>query len=427
MGRAKGSNFQERQEADGETSQEISGSKVLKGGRRGGKGRRGSESGSDGSDDDGNADHASAKRQGKKDGVNSKGNNKGKSALKCFVCNKRGHIRDECPQLAAGGVVSGKTHKGKGGTGKSHACGRGYKERRSEDAPPEALPCSPVVFVDACCHLPACFARSQHYASAAAFFSSEAAPCPPECEGVVAVCADEICLHRASERYRCWETLFLEPRVWGVLGCIPKHAAGLLEEVVQDRLEEWVEASRASLVGLAGGLDYSGGPGCREADKPAQIKAFAKVVSLAVKFSLPLMLFSSHAEQDLVQVLQKSSLPTDWKIHLASYTGDNDFLVLQIMRQYPNMYVGFDGRVTFSKAEHLRRLMFEIPLERLILQTSSPEYVPSTLPVAAANKDASSHPGMLPAIAKKLVELRDVPMLELMETVRVNVNSVYSI
>lgn len=38
----------QRQEADGEASQEISGSKVLKGGRRGGKGRRGSESGSDG-------------------------------------------------------------------------------------------------------------------------------------------------------------------------------------------------------------------------------------------------------------------------------------------------------------------------------------------------------------------------------------------
>jgi len=84
---------------------------------------------------------------------------------------------------------------------------RGQKVRNEDTKPPETLPVSSVPYVDPCTFLHRCFAKAQHFGNVEAFFSQIPSGRPAECEGTVAVFADELCLERTADRYRCWETI----------------------------------------------------------------------------------------------------------------------------------------------------------------------------------------------------------------------------
>ena len=182
------------------------------------------------------------------------------------------------------------------------------------------------------------------------------------------------------------------------------------------------------VVALVGGLDYSGAE-LEEAERAAQRDVLQHILGLARNLSLPVMLtVAGGAERDLAEALQQAALPADTQgIHLVDYSGDLDFLVLRLMPAWPRMVIGFDGRLTFAKAEHLRGLLFDVPLERLLLQSRAPDFAPANLPGRAAERQAFSHSGMVPTIAAKVAELKGAELEDVMAAARENVHAIYGI
>ena len=63
-----------------------------------------------------------------------------------------------------------------------------------------------------------------------------------------------------------------------------------------------------------------------------------------------------------------------------------------------NIFVGFDGSVTFAKATALHECVFDAPLDKMLLETGTPRTIPSVV-TKALGREAFAHSGLIPFIA----------------------------
>ncbi len=108
------------------------------------------------------------------------------------------------------------------------------------------------------------------------------------------------------------------------------------------------------------GLDYSH-------ELPLlQREVFTKQLDMAQDFSLPLIIHSYKAVDDVLREIRKRS---NIKGVLHGFNGS-----LQQLEQAIELgfYIGFGGAVTYSRAKNLQRLLEAVPLERLLLETDGP-------------------------------------------------------
>ena len=71
---------------------------------------------------------------------------------------------------------------------------------------------------------------------------------------------------------------------------------------------------------------------------------------------------------------------------------------------YPNCYIGFTGLITNPNAVNARRAVSDLPLERMLLETDAPHFVPHTLRGAWR----FSHPGMVWCVANEISCIKSV-------------------
>ncbi|MEQ2201842.1 putative deoxyribonuclease tatdn2, partial [Xenoophorus captivus] len=89
---------------------------------------------------------------------------------------------------------------------------------------------------------------------------------------------------------------------------------------------------------------------------------------LAVAMQKPLVIHCRDADDDLLEIMKKC-VPRDYKIH--SYSVIEPFLT-----EFPNLYVGFTALVTYTRAKEARNAVRQIPLDRIVLETDAPYFLP---------------------------------------------------
>lgn len=50
--------------------------------------------------------------------------------------------------------------------------------------------------------------------------------------------------------------------------------------------------------------------------------------------------------------------------------------VKYLLKNFPNVYVGFDGNISYPKAEDLREACLITPIEKILLETDAPYLAP---------------------------------------------------
>ena len=83
--------------------------------------------------------------------------------------------------------------------------------------------------------------------------------------------------------------------------------------------------------------------------------------------------------------------------------------------------IGFTGIVTFRNAQNVRDAASLVPFDRLLLETDSPYMAPIPF------RGKPCHSGLIPFIAQKLAEIKDVPIEELYRHCRENTRNCYGI
>ena len=168
-------------------------------------------------------------------------------------------------------------------------------------------------------------------------------------------------------------------RVFVSIGCHP-HFADRMHGNRTDQLTALARGSSQDLprkiVALGEcGLDYSRK---NTISKYQQKKVFTDQLKIAMKYKLPLVLHIRDAEADGYDVLAAAGVPSDWPIHRHCFTGGWDEASLWLER-YPTSKIGITGIVTNERVATVREVVRKTPLDRILLETDAPYFLPARL------------------------------------------------
>ncbi|OHA02074.1 MAG: hypothetical protein A3H71_01710 [Candidatus Sungbacteria bacterium RIFCSPLOWO2_02_FULL_48_13b] len=157
-------------------------------------------------------------------------------------------------------------------------------------------------------------------------------------------------------------------------------------------------AEHTKVVGIGEcGLDYY-----RIQDSVVRIKQeeiFRAQVGLAHELQKPLVIHCRDAFSDLIRILNSESLFLNsggaGAVHFFSGTVEDARKLMDL-----GFYLGFGGVVTFAKA--YERVVREIPLERIVLETDAPYVAP------VPYRGKRNEPLYIEAVAEKIAEWKDV-------------------
>ena len=165
------------------------------------------------------------------------------------------------------------------------------------------------------------------------------------------------------------------------------------------------------------GLDYF----YEESPIAEQITVFEKFLALALEWNLPAMLHIRDkndsfdaAEDALVRLKDFVAAKGRFVIHCCTIPADkiSRFLDLGAM-------IGVTGMITFKRAENVREMLREVPLDRLILETDSPYLAPVPF------RGKPNTPGLLPLAAQALAIEKGLTLSELGELTTANAERFY--
>jgi len=180
--------------------------------------------------------------------------------------------------------------------------------------------------------------------------------------------------------------------IYLALGVHP-HDATMSNPQLEQRLVRLAEHPKVIAWGEIG-LDYYYDNSPRE----IQREVFSRQLHLARELGLPVIIHSREAEQDTLEILHKH-----WdrgrKGIMHCFTGSramaHECLTL-------GLSISFSGIVTFKKAEELRQIAREMPIERMLIETDSPYLAP------ALNRGKRNEPLFVREVAKQIADLRQL-------------------
>ena len=164
-------------------------------------------------------------------------------------------------------------------------------------------------------------------------------------------------------------------------------------------LEQYLAENKVSAIGEIG-LDYY----LANLDQDLQKEYFTKQLALAKNENLPVILHVRKAHDDVLQQLRKFKL-SGGIVH--AFSGSE-----QQAAQYIDLgfKLGFGGSVTYERATKLRRLIKNVPLESIVLETDAPDMAP------AKYSQQRNSPVYILETLHVISELREEPVQQILRT-----------
>ena len=189
------------------------------------------------------------------------------------------------------------------------------------------------------------------------------------------------------------------PGVWGTQGIHPHEAESYTEEVAAE-LREGLGDARILAVGEIG-LDYH----YDHADRETQRRVFEEQLALAAELDMPVVIHTREADDDTRDILRNHSQYLSRKGVIHSFTSS---LALAEFCLEAGFCLGFNGIVTFNRAENVRDVVRATPVDRILLETDSPYLTP------VPYRGKENAPCYLPFIAQCVAQLKTLDVEDLL-------------
>jgi TatD DNase family protein len=189
------------------------------------------------------------------------------------------------------------------------------------------------------------------------------------------------------------------PNISCTAGLHPHHAHEMSEDDLEE-LERFVAGSPVVAIGEVG-LDYY------KSEAPAEIqkKVFSRMVRMARKHSLPMIVHSRDAFGDTLEILKNEGQGEVRAVmHCFSY-GPAELAALMDM----GFLASFTANITFKSAGALLEVAKQAPLNRIMLETDSPYLAPQ------AFRGQRNEPAHVAKLAEFLAAARGISPDELGE------------
>ncbi|XP_063081322.1 putative deoxyribonuclease TATDN2 isoform X1 [Cavia porcellus] len=267
-------------------------------------------------------------------------------------------------------------------------------------------------FIDTHCHLDMLYSKLSFKGTFAKFRRMYSSSFPKEFQG----CISDFCDPRTLTDC-LWEELLKEDQVWGAFGCHP-HFARYYSESQERNLLQALRHPKAVAFGEMG-LDYS--YKCTT-PVPEQHKVFERQLQLAVSLKKPLVIHCREADEDLLDIMKKF-VPFDYKIHRHCFTGSYQ-VIEPLLKYFPNLSVGFTAVLTYSSAWEARDALKQIPLERILVETDAPYFLPRQVPRSLCQY---AHPGLALHTVREIARVKEEPLSYTLAALRENTSRLYSL
>ena len=155
------------------------------------------------------------------------------------------------------------------------------------------------------------------------------------------------------------------------------------------------------------GLDYH----YNNSPPEIQREMFEKQLQIAVDKDLPVVIHTRDADEDTKAILRNFSSTLKRKGVIHSFTSSTDLAQFCLNEGF---YIGFNGIITFKKAENVQDVVRLTPVERILFETDSPFLTP------VPHRGKENGPYFLPHVVAKIAELKGVDEVMLRDVVYQN-------
>ena len=199
--------------------------------------------------------------------------------------------------------------------------------------------------------------------------------------------------------------------IWCSLGVHPHEAAAEGQETPERLI---ALAAHEEVVGIGeSGLDYY----YENSPRAAQQVSFRAHIAAARATGLPLIVHSRDADADTAAMLREAhaEAPLTGVIHCFTAGPELARAALEI-----GFFISVAGVVSFKKAEALRAVLREVPLERLLIETDAPYLAPVPM------RGKRNEPAFVAHTAAALARLKDLPLEEVVRMTGDNARRLFS-
>lgn len=165
------------------------------------------------------------------------------------------------------------------------------------------------------------------------------------------------------------------------------------------------------------GLDYH----WDKSPKAKQQAAFETQLALAAERELPVIIHNRKASEDVMAILETwvNTLPESLQARpgvLHSFSAPPEIAERALAAGF---YLGFTGPVTFKKADDLRAVVAQVPLERILVETDGPFLTPQPY------RGKRNEPAYIPYIVEKIAEIKGETKEVVAETTTRNADELF--
>lgn len=159
------------------------------------------------------------------------------------------------------------------------------------------------------------------------------------------------------------------PNIWTTIGVHPHQANEEIErDITAEKLINFAN-SHDKIVGIGeAGLDYH----YDYAPRDQQAKVFQAHIDAAIETSLPLIIHSREADDDMIDILKQSE-NKNLKAILHCFSSTKKLADYALSAGF---YLSFSGIVTFPKALEIQDICKATPLDRILVETDAPYLAP---------------------------------------------------
>src|SRR5882762_3595559 len=156
--------------------------------------------------------------------------------------------------------------------------------------------------------------------------------------------------------------------IFAAIGTHP-HDARLFDDRAEERIKRLIKESTQVIAWGEIGLDYH----YDNSPRDVQRQVFRRQLRLAREAGLPVIIHTREAEDDTIEILRSEWSDPGRRGIMHCFSGS---LHLAEAALSLGFLISFAGVLTFKKADELRDVARQVPLERLLIETDCPYLTP---------------------------------------------------
>lgn len=194
--------------------------------------------------------------------------------------------------------------------------------------------------------------------------------------------------------------------IYTAVGTHP-HDARFYDDAAEQRTKELIATGERVVAWGEIGLDfhYDNSP------RDTQLDVFRRQLRAARECDVPVIIHTREAEPETIDILRTEYAGAERRGVFHCFTGSKELarqgLELDFM-------ISFSGIVTFRKAEDLREIAKQVPLDKLLIETDCPFLAP------VPHRGKRNEPAYVVEVAHCIAELRGLPIEEVAQVTTEN-------